>query len=117
MPGEGQVIFVASNLEYVKYVCEQIGGTRSIAYKKMFGEYGVYCDGKVIGVICDNQFFLKKTEAGAALHPDCREAAPYTGAKPHFITDSIDDQERMARFIRATCDELPAAKPKKKKKH
>ena len=107
--------FMASNLEFVEYVCDQISGAGSITYKKMFGEYGVYCDGKVIGVICDNQFFVKKTEAGAALCSDYEEAAPYTGAKPHFIIDSVDNQERMARLIRATCDELPAPKPKKKK--
>lgn len=56
MLDEGQVISLASNLDFVEYVCDQIGGAGSIAYKKMFGEYGVYCDGKVIGVICDNQF-------------------------------------------------------------
>lgn len=65
MLGEGQVIFLASNLEFVEYVCAQISAAGDITYMKMFGEYGVYCDGKVIGVICDNQFFVKKTEAGA----------------------------------------------------
>lgn len=54
-------------------------------------------------------------EAGAALYPDCEEAAPYTSAKPHLVIDSVDDRDQMARFIWATCDELPAPKPKKKK--
>lgn len=115
MLDERQVIFLASNLDFVEYVCDQIGGAGRITFKKMFGEYGVYCDGKVIGVICDNQFFVKKTEAGAALCPDCVQAAPYTGAKPHFVVGSVDDREQLARFIRATCDALPAPKPKKKK--
>ncbi|MBU9735722.1 TfoX/Sxy family protein [Diplocloster agilis] len=106
---------MASSPDFVEYVCDQIGGAGSIAYKKMFGEYGIYCDGKVIGVICDNQFFVKKTEAGAALYPDFQEAAPYAGAKPHFLIDCVDDKELMARFIQATCDELPAPKPKRKK--
>lgn len=106
---------MASKLDFVEYVCDQISGAGSITYKKMFGEYGVYCDGKIIGVICANQFFVKKTEAGAALYSDCQEAAPYTGAKPHLVIDRVDDKERMARFIRATCDELPAPKPKKKR--
>lgn len=115
LPGGRQVILLASNLDFVEYVCDQISGAGSISYKKMFGEYGIYCDGKVIGVICDNQFFVKKTEAGAVLYPDCEEAAPYTGAKLHFVIDCVDDGELMARLIRATCDELPAPKPKKKK--
>lgn len=106
---------MASSLEFVEFVCDQIGGAGSVAYKKMFGEYGIYCDGKIVGLICDNRFFVKKTGAGAALCPDCEEDAPYTGAKPHLVIDSVDDRELMTRFIRATWDELPAPKPKKKK--
>jgi len=106
---------MASSLDYVEYVCDQISGAGEITYKKMFGEYGVYCNGKIIGVICDNQFFVKKTEAGAAICPDCEEAAPYTGAKAHFLIENVDDRQLMARFIAATYEELPAPKPKKKK--
>jgi len=110
-----EVVMMASSLDFVEYVCEQISGAGEITYRKMFGEYGVYCNGKIIGVICDNQFFVKKTEAGARIHPDCREANPYTGAKAHFVIDNVDDRNLMASFISATCDELPAPKPKKKK--
>lgn len=110
-----QVISLASNLDFVEYVCDQISGAGSIAYKKMFGDYCIYCDGKVIGLICGNQFFVKKTGAGAALFPDCEEEAPYAGAKLHLVIDSVDDRDLMARFIRATCGELPAPKPKKKR--
>lgn len=105
---------MASTLDFVEYVCEQISGAGQITYKKMFGEYGIYCNGKVIGVICDNQFFVKKTEAGAGICPNCEEASPYTGAKPHFSITSVDDRDLMTRFISATCNELPAPKPKKK---
>lgn len=106
---------MASNLEFVQYVCEQIGGAGTITYRKMFGEYGVYCDGKVIGLICENQFFVKKTGAGAGIYPEYEEAAPYTGAKPHMVIEDVDDYELMSKLIRATCDALPAPKPKKKK--
>ncbi len=106
---------MASGLDFVEYVCEQISGAGEITYKKMFGEYGIYCNGKIIGVICDDQFFVKKTQAGAGIYPGCEEAAPYTGAKAHFVVESVDDRELMARFISATYEELPAPKPKKKK--
>lgn len=68
---------------------------------------------KVIGVICDNQFFVKKTEAGIHIYPNSEEASPYTGAKTHLVIDSVDDRELMAQFISATYHELPAPKPKK----
>lgn len=83
--------------------------------RKMFGDYGIYCNGKIVGVICNNVLYIKKTEAGAAVCPNIGEGAPYDGAKPHFVVDSIDDRQLMARFIRATYDQLPATKPKKKK--
>ncbi len=106
---------MASNLEYVEYVCEQISGAGSVAYKKMFGEYGIYCEGKMIGVICDNQFFVKKTSVGMMIVPKCKEAAPYTGAKPHLLIENVDDRELMTEFIAATCNELPMPRLKQKK--
>lgn len=105
---------MASNLDFVEYVCDQIGGAGSITYKKMFGEFGIYCDGKVIGVICDNQFFVKKTSAGASILPKCEEASPYSGAKPHLLIETLDNRDLMAQFVSATCNELPAPKPKRK---
>ena len=107
---------MASNLEFVQYVCDQMSGAGAIAYRKMFGEYALYCDGKVVALVCDNLLYVKKTEAGAQLLPGREEAAPYEGAKPHLLLEELEDRELLARFIRATCDELPAPKPKKRKK-
>lgn len=107
---------MASRQEFVEYVCEQIGLAGEITYKKMFGEYGIYCNGKIVGLICDDQFFLKKTNAGHELCPDCREASPYEGAKPHMLIENIDDKELMGRLVAAAWRELPEPKPKKKKK-
>ena len=88
----------------------------AITYKKMFGEYGVYCNGKIFGVICDDQLFIKVTEAGRNLKPDLPLGAPYNGAKPHFLIENIDDRAFMREFVTATCQELPIPKPKKGKK-
>ena len=107
---------MASSLDFVEYICEQLSGAGEITYKKMFGEYGIYCNEKIVGVICDNQFFVKKTEAGAAVYPNCEEAAPYTTAQAQFVIDSVDDRNLMAKFISATYNELPIPKPKRKKK-
>lgn len=106
---------MASNLSFVEYVLEQSSGAGEMTCKKMFGEYGVYCNGKIIGVICNNVLFVKKTLAGAAVCPSIEEGTPYYGAKPHFVVENIDDKEQTARFIRATYNELPPPKPKKKK--
>ena len=52
---------VASDIGFVEYVCEQIRGAGHVSHRRMFGEFAVYCDGKVVAFVCDNQFFLKPT--------------------------------------------------------
>jgi TfoX/Sxy family transcriptional regulator of competence genes len=105
---------MASSLDFVEYVCGQISNAGNIAYKKMFGEYAIFCNGKVVGLVCDNQFFVKKTTAGELLLPSCEEAPPYAGAKPHLIIDFLDDKEFLTSFISKTCAALPFPKPKKR---
>mgnify|MGYP005609792673 CR=1 FL=1 len=56
--------------------------------RKMFGEYALYLDGKVVALVCDNQFFLKPTDAGKALLDRVKEAPPYPGAKPYYLVDA-----------------------------
>ena len=51
---------MASSIDYVLYVCEQLSIAGNISYRKMFGEYAIYCDGKVLGLICDNWHTLNR---------------------------------------------------------
>jgi TfoX/Sxy family transcriptional regulator of competence genes len=55
---------MGSSLDFVRYACAQMSGAAISAAKKMFGEFGVYCNGTFIGAVCDNQLFLKITPAG-----------------------------------------------------
>lgn len=104
---------MASTIDFVTYVCEQISSAGEITYKKMFGEYGIYCDSKFIGLICENQLFIKKTKQGEELIPNCPEAPPYTNAKLHFQIDFIDDTELLVSLIKTIWNELPFPKPRK----
>jgi TfoX/Sxy family transcriptional regulator of competence genes len=107
---------MASDPDFVEYVCDQMSGAGTITYRKMFGEYAVYCEGKVVALICDNQLFVKPTEAGHAVIGKPVEAPPYPGAKAHFlIEERLDDREWLAHLIRVTDAELPVPKPKKPK--
>lgn len=106
---------MASSIDYVLYVCEQLSIAGNISYRKMFGEYAIYCDGKVLGLICDNQVYIKPTSAADELLPHAERLPPYNGAKPHIVLEDLDDREFLATFILATCAELPMPKPKKKK--
>jgi TfoX/Sxy family transcriptional regulator of competence genes len=108
---------MASDLEFVEYACDQFAGAGRIAFRKMFGEYAVYCDDKVVALICDNQLFVKPTEGGRALAGNVVEAPPYPGAKLHFlIDDRLDDPAWLTNLVRVTCAELPVPKPKAPRK-
>jgi TfoX/Sxy family transcriptional regulator of competence genes len=107
---------MASSKDFVEYVCEQLRDAGDISYRKMFGEYALYCDGKVVALICDDQVFVKKTDASTAiLGENAEEAPPYPGAKQHFLVTDLDDQQLMTRLVRSICDALPPPKPKKAK--
>ena len=107
---------MASKAEFVTYAAEQMKDAGQITCRKMFGDYGVYCDGKIFGLICDDQLFIKITEEGRKVCPNLQEAPPYEGAKPHFLVDELDDRELMTRLVRETVRVLPEPKKRKKKK-
>jgi len=108
---------MASDQNFANFVLDQIENAGEITAKKMFGEYGVYSDGKIFALICDNKLFIKPTEAGRDFIGNVVEAPPYTGAKSSFlIEDKIEDREWLSELVRITVKELPEPKPKKKKK-
>jgi hypothetical protein len=54
---------MASTQDFIDYVIDQIG-IQSIKYRKMFGEYAIYVDTKVVALVCDNTLFIKKILTG-----------------------------------------------------
>ena len=106
---------MASKIEFVEFIAEQLREAGEITYRKMFGEYGIYCNGKIFGVICEDQLFLKITEAGRRLSPKLSEAPPYKGAKNYLLVEDVEDKEALTELVKATYQELPEPKPKKRK--
>jgi TfoX/Sxy family transcriptional regulator of competence genes len=105
---------MASDESFVKFIAEQVETVGNIRYRKMFGEYALYCNEKVVALICNNQLFVKKSDAGRAFIGDVVEAAAYKGARPSFlIEDQCEDKEWLSELIRLTEKELPL--PKKRK--
>ena len=107
---------MATEINFVNFVSDQIRNSGEITAKKMFGEYGIYSDGKLFGLICDNKLFIKPTNSGRKFIGNVVEAPPYDGAKPSFlIEDKIEDSEWLSELVRISLKELPSPKPKKKK--
>lgn len=90
-----------------------------VSARKMFGEYALYYNGKVVALVCDETLFVKITEPGKSfVSNDCQEGSPYPGAKPYIIitNEHIEDNDWLIELIQLTADNLPAPKPKKTKK-
>lgn len=108
---------MASDPDFVAHVCDQAGLGPALAYRKMFGEYALYLDGKVIALVCDNQLFLKPTAAAQSLLGREPAHAPYPNAKPHFRLDAeLEDPERLRALLSATAAALPPPKPERPKR-
>jgi TfoX/Sxy family transcriptional regulator of competence genes len=108
---------MASDLSFVEYVVDQIAEDCAVTYRKMFGEFGLYSHGKLFGLICDDRLLVKPTEGGRAFIGTVVEAPPYPGAKPSLlIEDQLEDADWLSELVRITTGELPAPKPKKRKK-
>lgn len=108
---------MATDRKFIDYVCDQMRGAGEISSRRMFGEYAIYCGGKVVALACDNQLFVKPTAAGRAELETVTEGYPFPGARPFFLIDEgLEDSEALSRLIAITAAALPATKPKPKPK-
>jgi TfoX/Sxy family transcriptional regulator of competence genes len=99
---------MASDPGFVEYVCDQMRDAGRIRSRKMFGEYAIYCDDKVVALVCDDRLFVKPTPGGRSFIGEPVEAPPYPKARPHFvIEDKLDEREWLSELIRVTARELP----------
>jgi TfoX/Sxy family transcriptional regulator of competence genes len=106
---------MASDKEFISFVCEQLRGAGEISSRRMFGEAAVYLEDKVVGLVCDNQLFVKASEPGRIKIGVPVEAPPFPGASKWFLMADLDDPEFLAELIRTTANALPVPKVKTKK--
>ena len=52
---------MSSDPGFVEYVVEQIGLGGELVHKRLFGEWGLWLDGKIVALVCDDQLLLKPT--------------------------------------------------------
>lgn len=107
---------MASKQSTVDFITEQMAAAGMITSRKMFGEYAVYLDGKVIAFVCDDQFFIKPTEEGKKFYPEAQMAPCYPGSKDYMVIpeEKWDDRDFMKQIAMVTASALPTPKSKKK---
>ena len=102
--------------EYNEYVREALSTAGDIVIKSMMGGYLVYLNGKLIGDICDNELFLKRTPTSDRMLAESELRYPYEGSKTLMhVFDSFDDKALILELLNSMYAELPDKKPKKAK--
>ena len=102
--------------EFNEYVREVFSAAGDIVIKPMMGGYLVYLNGKLIGDICDNELFLKRTPTSDKLLADSEMRYPYEGSKTLMLVfDRFEDTELIAKLLEGVYAELPERKPKRVK--
>ncbi len=108
---------MATTQKTIDFLLDQLSKAGEASARKMFGEYCLYLAGKPVGLVCDNQLYLKPTTAGKSKLVNVAEGSPYPGAKKHFLieADQWEDAEWLCDLLRVTAKELPLPKKKKPK--
>ena len=102
--------------EFNEYVRESFSAIGDIVIKSMMGGFLVYFNGKLIGDICSNELFLKRTPTSDRLLADSELRYPYEGSKTLMhVFDKFEDKDLIAELLEGMYAELPEKKPKKAK--
>lgn len=57
---------MATSQSTTEFILDQLSSVPNVRVRKMFGEYALYCGDKVVGLICDDQLFVKTTPAATS---------------------------------------------------
>ena len=100
--------------EFNEYVRDRFSKFGDIVIKSMMGGYLVYFNGKLIGDICNNELFLKRTPTSDRLLADSELRYPYNGSKTLMhVFEKFEDANLIGELLRGMYEELPEKKPAK----
>ena len=97
---------MASHLSYVNFVCEQMAGAGTITWRRMFGEFGLYCDGKFFGRHLRRSDLSQDHPRRGGPGPGLPAGVPYEGGSQMLMPD-VENREALSALVRVTCDALP----------
>jgi len=106
---------MASSIDFVNFVLEQLEGVGNLRFRKMFGEYCVYINEKPIILICDDTAYIAKDKSIENLMLDAGTGYPYEGAKERYILD-IENGDFAREVVRKLEQVTPMPKSKGAKK-
>lgn len=110
---------MASSKDFMDFVYDQVASASDdISYRKMFGDYMLFCNQRPVLLICDDTVYVKQLPETTNLFnqygitPDA--GIPFNGARPHYILD-IENSDLSIDMVRLLAQILPIPKKKKRK--
>jgi DNA transformation protein and related proteins len=105
---------MATSKETIDYFLRQTAGAGNMRAQRMFGEFALYCENKVVGLVCDDQLFIKITPIANKYLDDSHNGHPYPGSKPWRIVpeEKWEDRQWLAEFITETAKFVEVKKPR-----
>jgi DNA transformation protein len=102
---------MATSQSTIDFLLDQLAEQGAFSARKMFGEYCLYLSGVPVGLVCDNQLFLRDDAGLRALMNEVVLGEPYPGAKPHICitADQWDDRLALGMWVRAAAEARHAA--------
>ena len=102
---------MATDKKFIETVLDKLQPLE-ITAKPMFGEYGLYYQGKNFALECDNTLFVKITDAGGAIARRVGQGSPYDGAQLAYRISSatLNDRDWIIALVKTTSDALPLRK-------
>ena len=107
---------MATSREYAFFVENLFRGVDGFSMKRMFGEYGIYLQGRVLGFLCDEQILLQDTPTARKLLPDAEKKELFPGSKLFIIFSDEGNHHLLQSVAQAMWEELPVPKPRKGRK-
>ena len=109
---------MATQQSFIDYVLDQTSSLRGVSVRKMFGEYALYYQGKVVALVCENTVFVKLTEQGKSFSKDeYKEGFPYPGAKSwiRVSEENLENSDWLVELISITAEHVSPVRIKKKR--
>lgn len=109
---------MATQKQTVEFLLEKLRQPKRFSARAMFGEYALYADGKVVGLICDDRLYVKILAASRELEALCERGEPYPGAKPHYLVDEgqLSTLHTLPKILCAIAARSPAKATKARKR-
>lgn len=105
---------MASSKNFMFFVYDQVANASDdVTYRKMFGDYMLFCNRRPVLLICDDTVYVKQLPETLSIFnqygitPD--SGTPFKGARPHYILD-IENSELSIDMVRLLSQILPIPK-------